>query len=228
MAFRIFDVDNNETKAASSDDIVGRFRSGHQLNGRPMALSAWRVTGADPVTLEAISDMMGGSEDKPDRWDTKSDETYEVFTNSTSVDIILDGPNALKTGMVLWGRKTRIRECDGVSQTDEAASDCACPSDIRERKEAAKNGTACEPSIQIYFRMAANPELGKLKFFTGSWSMAKEIGAAEDKLAKIGGPATATLSLEVVSFTTKDGKEITFTKPILEVHDAVDADAEPF
>ena len=175
MAFRIFDVDNNETKEASSNDIVGRFRSGHQLNGRPMALSAWRVTGADPVALETISDMMGGSEEKPERWDTKSDETYEVFTTSTSVDIILDGPGAVKTSMVLWGRKTRIRECDGVSQTDEAASDCACPSDIRERKEAAKNGTACEPSIQVYFRMAANPELGKLRFYTAKISHTRSL-----------------------------------------------------
>lgn len=227
MAFRIFDVDSSETKAASSDDIVGRFRSGHQINGRPMALSAWRVTGADPVALETIGELMGGAE-KPERWDTKSDETYETFTTSTSVDILLDGPGSVRTGMVLWGRKTKIRECDGVVQTDEAGSDCACPSDIRERKEAAKQGTACEPSIQIYFRMEADPELGKLKFFTGSWSMAKEIGQAEAQLEDINGPARATLSLELVSFTTRDGKDITFTKPVLVVHGPVETDGEPF
>ena len=226
MAFRIFDVNETEQKA-SSDDIVGRFRSGHQINGRPMALSSWRVTGADPVVLSTLSEIMGGNED-PAKWDTKSEETYEIFTTSTEVEIIIDGPKALKTGMVLWGRKGLIRSCDGVTQTDDAQTECACPSDLRERKEAAKNGSACEPSIQIYFRLALNPELGKLKFFTGSWTFAKEIWKAEARLAEIGGPAHATLGLEVISFTTKDGKEITYTKPKLDVHDAADDAAAPF
>ena len=228
MAFRIFDVDSSETKSASSDDIVGRFRSGHQISGRPMALTEWRVTGADPVTLETVREIMGGDEE-PAKWDTKSDETYEVFTTSTTVEIILDGPKALKTGMVLWGRKGKIRECDGATQTDEGGSDCVCPSDMRERKEGAKNGTACEPSIQIYFRLALNPELGKFKFFTGSWTMAKEIWKAEERLAEIDGPAHATLTLELVEFTTKDGKNVQYTKPILDVHDAAEAsDGGPF
>lgn len=221
MAFRIFDVDSSEAKSASSDDMVGRFRSGHQINGRPLALSQWRVTGADPVALETVREIMGG-EEAPGKWDTKSDETYEVFTTSTSVEIILDGPRAVKTGMVLWGRKGKIRECDGVSQTDEGSSDCVCPSDLKERKEGAKQGTACEPSIQIYFKLALNPELGKFKFFTGSWTMAREIYKAEERLAQIDGPAHATLSLELVSFVTKDGKEVTYTKPVLEVHDAAE------
>ena len=228
MAFnRIFDVADSGTASAGSDDIVGRFRSGHQLSGRPIALTKWRVTGADPVALATVQEIMGGDEE-PAKWDTKSDEAYEVFTTAGAVEIILDGPKALKTGMVLWGRKGKIRECDGAVQTDELHSECLCPSDLRERKEGAKNGTACEPSIQIYFRLALNPELGKFKFFTGSWSMAKEIWQAEERLAEIDGPAYATLTLELVEFTTKDGKNVQYTKPVLEVHDAVEDEEAPF
>jgi len=102
-------------------------------------------------------------------------------------------------------------------QTDEGHSDCVCPSDLAERKEGAKNGTACEPSIQIYFRLADAPELGKFKFFTGSWTMAKELWEAEDALADIDGPAYATLTLELVEFTTTAGKHVSYTKPVRDV-----------
>lgn len=226
MAFnRIFDVENNGGTATKSDDMVGRFRSGHQLSGRPVALTEWRVTGADPVVLNTVAEALGGEE--ATKWDTKSEETYEVFTTSSSVEIILDGPGALRTGMVLWGRKGKIRECDGITQNDPEHTECACPSDLKERKEGAKKGTACEPSIQIYFRLALDPEMGKFKFFTGSWTMAKEIHKAEERLAEIDGPAHATLTLTLVEFTTKDGKNVSYTKPVLEVHDAAELE-EPF
>jgi hypothetical protein len=233
MAFkRIFDVDGDSPAASKVDDIVGRFRSGHQLNGQPAALSEWRVTGSDPVALNQVVGLLGG--DEAGKWDTKSEETYEVFTEANSIDIILDGPKALRTSMVLWGRKGKIRECDGAVQTDEAVSECACPSDLAEKKEGAKIGTACEPSIQIYFRLANQPDLGKFKFFTGSWTMAKDLWEAEEALAEIGGPAYATLTLELVEFTTKSGKHVQYTKPVLDITGAADSgdpiygDEEPF
>ena len=223
MALRIFDVDP-ESKPRQTDDVVGRLRSGTQQNGRPLALSEWRFTSADPDVVAAVREMMGGK--APAKWDTNGDDNYELFTTSNKVDIILDSPESVRSSMVLWGRTGKIRECDGAQQkgaTDGAP--CACPSKLSERKDAAaKAGHGCEPSIQVYFRLADAPELGKFKFFSGSWSMAAEIGTAEQALAKIGGKALATLELQKVEYTTKLGKDVSFIKPVLTVIGAYESD----
>lgn len=217
MGIKIFEVDP-DSQPRSSDDIVGRFRSGTQLNNRPMALDNWRVTTGDPDVAAAIADTFGGD---PKDWDTQTEEKLEVFTETDSVEIILDGPDAIRTSMVLWGRNSMIRSCDGVTQTDDKQSACVCPSTVKERKEAAKAGHGCEPSVQVYFRLAAAPDLGKFKFFSGSWSLAAEVGDAEAKLAAINGPARATLTLERVEYTPKGGPRkdqlVSFTKPVVKV-----------
>jgi hypothetical protein len=219
---RIFDVDST-TKTVTNDDIVGRFRSGQQLNDRPLALSEWRITSADPEALATIAKIMGG--DEPTQWDTKTDEKYELFTKSSSVNITLDGPTALRSSMVLWGRSAKIRQCNGAEQED--GTPCACPSDIKELKVQGKQGLACEPSIQVYFRLTDAPELGKFKFFSGSWTMAKEMTTAEEALEAIDGAAYATMHLELVEYTTKDGKNVKFTKPVVTILGPAE-DTEPF
>ena len=59
MAIRIFDVDTDEKKGKFADDVVGQFRSGTQINRRPMALTEWRVTTGDPDVAYAISELLG-------------------------------------------------------------------------------------------------------------------------------------------------------------------------
>ena len=226
MALRIFDVDPDaRPKKGFADDLVGRFRSGAQVNGRPLALSEWRVTTGDPDVADAIAAALGGT---PEEWDTKTEETLEVYTAAPSVRVLLDGPQAVRTSMALWGRNNKkVRECDGVTQMDDAKSPCVCPDKVADRKVAAKEGTGCEPSISIFFRLAdeALRDLGKFRFQSGSWSMAAEIGEAEAKLADINGPAIATLSLERVEYTTKAGREVSYTKPVLKVLGPSEADS---
>ena len=211
---RIFDVDPAEAergKKFDDGDLVGRFRSGAQVNGRPMALTEWRVTTGDPEIASSIADLFGG---KTSEWETKTEENLEVYTEAGEVKIILDGASAVKTGMVLWGRKGKVRECDGVTQKDGSA--CVCPQTVKERKEAAQAGNGCDPSIMIFFRLADAPELGKFRFITGSWSMLREIGKAQDALDEIGGPAEAVLKLEHVEYESNGAKRA-FTKPVLVV-----------
>lgn len=216
MGIRIFDVDPDaRPKKQFADDIVGRFRSGTQVNGRPMALEEWRITTGDPEVAEAVRGLLGGGEAQ--EWPTQSEETLEVFTEANSVGVILDGPGALRTGMALWGRNGIIHSCDG--ETTSTGEPCPMAGKtVAERKEAAKAGYGCEPSIQVYFRLEADPDLGKFKFFSGSWTLAADIGEAEAALERIDGPARATLSLEVVEYDTKAGRHVRFTKPVVKVH----------
>lgn len=219
MALRIFDVDPDAAPRKPTGDIVGRFRSGHQVQNRPMALEEWRITSGDPDVAKAVSDLFGGT---PQEWETTGEDRLEVFTEQKAVKVILEGPDAIRTSMVLWGRNAMIRQCDGVTQKDGTA--CVCPQKVTDRKEAAKVGTGCEPSIVIFFRLADAPDLGKFKFVTGSWSMAGEIGTPEDALAAIDGPAFGTLKLELVEYTTKAGRNVRYTKPVLSITGAAPAE----
>lgn len=217
MAIRIFDADPDAQKRKPLEDVVGRFRSGALQSNRPVSLDEWRVTTGDPEVAETIQGIMGG--DEPETWETKGEDNIEVYTTTSSVDIILDGPNAVKSAMVLWGRNGIIHTSDGETLSTGEPDPMAGKS-LQERKEAAKAGYGSEPSVQVYFKLEGHEDLGKFKFFSGSWTLAEAIGAVEDKLAEIDGPARATLSLEVVEYTTKAGREVRFTKPVLNVKGA--------
>ena len=218
MAIRIFENDPNSRPRKPQDDIVGRFRSGALVNNRPLALEEWRVTTDDPEVAEFIAGFMG-ADGEPTPWETKGDDDIEVYTTTSSVDIVLDDPGAVKSGMALWGRNGLIHSCDGETQTDGDP----CPQagkTVQERKEAAKAGYGCEPSIQVYFRLKGHEDLGKFKFFSGSWTFAAEVPDVEEALVAIDGPAEATLELEVIQYTTKAGRDVRYTKPKLTVKGA--------
>jgi hypothetical protein len=228
MALRIWETDpENAPKPRQkfADDLVGRFRSGHQLNKRPISLQEWRVTTGDPDVADAIAGMLGGS---PDEWDATGEDAIEVFTNAKSVDVILDGPKALQQEMVLWGVSGAIRRCDGVEQhgdEEDKGKACECPASFADRKAAAARGKGCQPNTTIFFRLLDDPELGRFKFVSGSWSLVRDLGEAEAALAKIDGPARAKLSLQLVEFDTAAGEHRKFTKPVVEIVEPYEAGA---
>lgn len=220
MAIRIFDVDPDaKPRQSFGSDVVGRFRSGTQLNGRPLALEDWRVTSGDPDVTDRIAELFG-STGRVQEWETKGEDNLEVFTTTNKVGIILDGPNAVMTSMVLRGQGSAIiRQCDGVEQADGSA--CACPNKVADRKAAGTAGVGCKPSISIFFKLADDPDLGKFRFSSGSWSMAGEIAVPVTKLEQIDGPASGTLELEKVEYTTKAGRFVSYTKPVLTIKGAL-------
>jgi hypothetical protein len=217
----IFDVAPG-TGTRPVTDVVGRFRSGHVLSKRPVALTEFRVTTDDPTVAEKIAEMYGGS---PQDWDGTRDP-IEVFTTVKSVNIILDPKDGIHSAMSLYGRAGAIRRCDGETltyPTEQKGQPCACASmqSLSERKAAAQNGTGCSPEINVRFRLADAPDLGVFRFVSGSWSFAKDIVEVEANLARFDGPVRATLALEPVSFTTKEGQNRSFTKPVVTILGAV-------
>ncbi|MDG4801739.1 hypothetical protein [Micromonospora sp. WMMD980] len=223
MGLRIWETDPEaepKPRQSFANDLVGRFRSGYQVNGRPASLEKWRVTTGDPEVANEVRQLFGG--DKPQQWETQGEDNLEVFTDSPKVKIVLDGPTAIRQEMVLWGRSGAIRRCDGMEQTgvdkddDAKGRPCECPASYADRKAAAKKGTGCTPSTTLYFTLADAPELGKFRFNSGSWSLVRDIVTAEARLAEIDGPAVAYLGLEVVEFEAGGQKRI-FTKPVVDV-----------
>ncbi|WP_144722259.1 hypothetical protein [Cellulosimicrobium sp. TH-20] len=240
MGLKIF-KDTDAPKAPTSsfaDDVVGRFRSGYQVNDRPAALTEWRVTTGDPEVAEAVRAIMGGGEAQ--EWAAKGEDNLEVFTTSGSVDVIVEKVADLRQRLVLWGRNGKpiyISDGETISYPDERKGepDPDASLDLNARKQKARDGIGAEPQIEVYFRLAANPDLGIFKFQSASWSLVRDLdyNGTEDALTDAvadsnGAGALVSLALENVSFVAKNGpqagKTVSFTKPVLTVKGA----AAPF
>jgi hypothetical protein len=219
------------------DDVVGRFRSGHTLSGRPVALSEWRITTGDPEVADKVHEILGG--DAPQEWEAKGEDNLEVFSASTEVEIILADEKALRQAMVLWSRAGKlVQRGDGqtIDYPDErkGEADPDASLSFQERKAKARDGIGAEPQIELYFRLAEEPDLGIFKFQTGSWSLASDLAYndTEGELADAaeqsdGRGVRAKLALEEVSFVAKNGpragQTVQYTKPTVTILGPVEA-----
>ena len=206
---RIFET---SSKSFGVDDVVGYLKSGMQIDGRPVALENWRITSGDPTVMKTVAEAFGGEVEK---WETTTEHDHQVLTEIDSLDVELMN---VQSNFALWGRGNKpIRICDGMTQTDDNKSACACPSDTKEHKEAARAGTACSPSIRMLVRLKDHPDLGLFRYVTGSWQLAEAIGPIEEAVAESDDPLSATISLVQVSWETKTGAKRQFTKPVVKL-----------
>lgn len=220
----IFDTDPNakpKPKQTFSDDTVGRFHSGRQVDGQPEALSEWRISTGDPVVAKSVAQLFGG---EPIETESTGENFIDVFTDRETVPVILDGPDAIYADLKLWNRNKLVHHCDGsafLSPDEKKGKPCGCPELFAERKEAAKDFLGPSPSISVTFRLADDPELGKFRFQSGSWVMASVLHEYVNGLAAVDCPALAELSLELVEFTIKKGKNkglnVSYYKPVIKV-----------
>lgn len=204
-----------------ANDVVGKFRSGHQLSNKPIPLKEWRVTTGDPDVASAITGLLGG--DEPQEWDTKGDDNLEVFTTSSSLDIILSTEKGVDAHMYIWPRgQKRIVTCDGDVVEVDGRKPYECNSgDFSNKKEYEGQGHACEPQVRVRFRLADVPDLGIFEFTSGAWSLVTEVGNILYELQGIAEDhevteARAKLILEPVEYESQ-GQTRRFTKPVIKI-----------
>ncbi|MEU5429020.1 hypothetical protein AB0H73_25985 [Streptomyces olivoreticuli] len=218
MAIRIFETDPSaKPKAAFADDTVGRFHGGRQENGIPVALAEWRVTTGDPEVAAAVAHLMGGT---PVETDSTSENFIEVLTTTDKVKIVLSGADSITSDLKLWNGPSLIHHCDGVeflSPDEDKGKPCHCPALMEDRKAAAKSKRGPAPSIAVTFRLAEDYDLGLFRLQTGSWKLAEVLHEVENALDRVGSEALAELSLELVEFTTKAGRDVSYRKPVIRV-----------
>ncbi|WP_159619891.1 hypothetical protein [Arthrobacter zhaoguopingii] len=209
--------------------VVGRFRSGRQLDGRAVASKEWRITTGDPEVADKVYDLLGG--DKPQEWAAKGEDNLEVFTATSEVEIILDGPKSLRQKMVLWSRAGKLVQSGDGQVLDDGTPDPDAALSFQERKAKARDGIGAEPQIEVYFRIAGEEELGLFKFQTGSWSLASDLvyNKTEEEIEDYAadsesGKVKAILKLEPVEFTAKNGPRagqlVSYVKPSLIIRGA--------
>ena len=236
MGLKIFGTDPEQQpkpRQSFSDDVVGRFRSGHVVNKAPVALQEWRVTTGDPDVADVVHDLLGG--DEPQEWDANGEDNLEVFTAAKEVEILLAGPSALRQRMVMWGRQKMIYASDGETivypDARKGEPDPDADLSFQERKQKGQDGVGPVPQIEIYFKIVGQEDLGIFKFQSGSWSLAQDLvrNDTDQDLADYSadsetGAVRATLGLEEVSFVAKSGpragKTVSYTKPVLTIKGA--------
>lgn len=228
------DVENMPKRRETySDDTVGRFHSGcTEVNAAgkvvPVALSEWRVSTGERAVADAIAQLLGGT--PVENEESQSENFIDVFTPAESVRTIIPA-DGIYWDMKLWWNGKLKHHCDGFAflshkDDDMIGQPCGCPTLFDERKAAAKEGDAPNPSITITFQLADDPELGTFKFQTGSWTFFRVLHQAEDDIERVGkgGPVLADLELELVEYTPSKGpmrgKLVSYRKPNIRTHKA--------
>ncbi|MEW2034913.1 hypothetical protein AB0901_30980 [Streptomyces roseifaciens] len=215
---RIFETDPAaKPRQTFSDDTVGRFHGGKAENGLPVALSEWRVTTGDPEVAAAVAQLLGG---QPEETDSTAENYIEILTAVSKVKVVLSGVDAISSDLKLWNGPNLIHHCDGVeflSPEEDKGKSCGCPALMDDRKAAAKSKRGPSPSISVTFRLAEDYDLGLFRLQTGSWKLAEVLHEVENALDRIGAEALCSLELELVEYTTKKGRDVSYRKPVIKV-----------
>lgn len=212
-----------ERQETEQSDVVGRFRSGYQIDGVPASLSAFRITTGDPKLAKDIAKAFGVDKEKadgPQEWEAQGEDYLEVFTTTSTVKIILENASAYKAGLVrrakdgefIYATDGEVITAVGEDYEDEyevGNPDPQIDQDLDTRKAKAKKGLGSSPDIRVTFTIEGHENWGSFMFRSGGWSLVHN--DPEPKLRRLpDGPIKAELKL-----TTVEGKKFTWTKPEL-------------
>lgn len=180
-----------------------------------------RLRAAATAASRTKREVFGGEAPQP--WETTQEDNLEVFTASPEVDIIIANSKALRQRMVLWSRQGKlVIDSDGATYAD-GTPDPDAELTFAERKKKDQDGLGPAPQIEVYFRLAEEPDLGVFKYQTGSWSMLSDLvrDGTPARLAGIGRPALAQLGIEYIVFKAKNGprtgETISYRKLVLTI-----------
>lgn len=224
---------NAGSESSESSDVVGRFRSGYQIDGTPASLTAFRITTGEEKLAKAIAKAFGIDKDKadgPQEWEANGEDYIEVFTTTSSVNIILENAGAYKATLVrragdgefMYATDGEVITAVGEEYEDEyevGDPDPQLDQDLDTRKAKAKKKLGSSPDIRVRFTIEGHEDWGTFEFRSGGWSLVHN--DPEPKLRRLPeGPIKATLKL-----TTVEGKKFTWTKPELLVRGSAAPDA---
>ena len=195
--------------SVGQEDFVGVIKCGEQVNGRPVMLNSWKVISDDPNVVKALQEHLGGD---ISTFMKKDVENHQIHNLGEVLKIKL---LTVKSKFTLKGANFQaLRTCDGTNQFDDKKSPCVCPNNEYEMRN---DPAACKPDIFMVMRIEGVEDLGKFRFYSASWGLAKEINALADSLEENGGEALAEMSVVTNSYTTKNGQSRQTSYPSVKV-----------
>jgi hypothetical protein len=187
-------------------DLVGRVHYVALVRNRPRTLGTWRVTTESPRIGDRIAQLLGGHVQED-----RTGDRVEILTTSSTIDIVLTGPNALH---IDW-RRDETNICQGANQDDREF--CICPADFQLRRAAAKQGSGCWPLAEVRFRLLDDQTAGVLGFVSNDWSFVDLICTTQEILGsrKDRSPVIAQLGLRRSLHTLRSGTVLPYTRPVI-------------
>ncbi|MFE4367959.1 MULTISPECIES: recombination directionality factor [unclassified Streptomyces] len=214
---RIFETDPDAKPRKREATTVGRFRSGRQVNGQAVALPTFRITTDSTEVIGKLAELFGGT---PSEWETAGEDFNEIITDVDKVLVVIDGPDSLRFDMRLYSRTNQlIHHCDGVESLmdEDRGKPCGCPALMEDRKAYAKSGRGPQPYTMLNFRLADDYGLGVFRFQSNSWTVLPFLDEYWTALKGVGGESLAEFELELVEYTTKKGREVSYRRPAIKV-----------
>lgn len=196
-------------------ELLGRFHSIRVVRNRSESLPGWRVTTSDHTVANAIADLLGG---KPEEPYTPGDSHIEVLTPAIAVQVVLDGTDALSTGLELWGEQGLAHHCDGARFLSPDASQgkpCGCPPLLGVRKAHAMNGRGPAPRTVVRFWLADLDRIGIFRFESPSWKFHEDARQLAATIGDASSSTTCELRIHTVEFTTLGGLRIPHRTPAI-------------
>jgi hypothetical protein len=103
------------------------------------------VTTGDREVANTVAQLYGGGVKE---WETSREDYLEVLTSADKVLIVIDGPQAIRDRLILWGRNGPIHECDGVyflSPEEDAGTEFGTCQDRDQGRAPSPLPQACSP-----------------------------------------------------------------------------------
>lgn len=163
---------------------LGRIRTGNQVAGakgkRPNKLETFRLTSDSRELIAAAAEAYGGTVTP---WaNPAGGPEFEVVTTTPVLDIIVPPGQPVSQWYELWSAGGCQRRCDGITNVLDM-SPCACPADVQQRLELAKDGRACKATTRLNVMLPALPDLGVWRLESHGFYAAVELAGAAEILA---------------------------------------------
>lgn len=231
MALDIWDLDDAPKPSKNqnfANDLVGHLKGGYQENGAPVASETIVMTTDDPTVAARLSEIFGG---EVEELDVDRGDDHRVVSESASVDLIVDSPEALSSRFALYGTAGLIFATDGKTilegedfQGNGVGDEwTGRPPSLEAWKKQAQAGRAPRPDIRLKGKLAALPELGYFSYRTTGWSLVRDLPAIEAQLSgafeKSGGePVKVTLTFRQVEVKRGQFAGRVYTRPVITVN----------
>jgi hypothetical protein len=196
--------------------FAGRLRYDTLANGRTRTLPTWLIVTSDRHVAARIATVLAG---EPHVNDSDSQEpTYTVLTDRAELDVLLDGPQAIRLRMLRRHGSTELRSCNGRTQrTPFGTHPCQCPPTLKGRWQAAKAGHGCEPLVHVALQLAADPTLGRFLLSSATWMFADHAMTVKATLRKRRGAVYTRLAIDRALHTTTGGTTFAYTRPTITI-----------
>jgi hypothetical protein len=164
---------------------IGRIRIGVQVptkggRTRPAKLDTFRLTSDIREPIDAAAAIYGGTVEP---WQSPDGPQWQVITDSDVLDIVVPPGDAVSLWYELWSGGGCMRRCDGHTNRLNNTP-CACPGDVQERLELAKNGEACRATTRLSVILQQLPGLGVWRLESHGYYAAVELAGAATVLSQ--------------------------------------------